>query len=66
MANPKLELAEQRWKVVSDLLGCIERLANARNALTVEERFALAEGLRDCADEYDRGKVFRPAPEPGL
>jgi hypothetical protein len=42
------------------LLGSIERLAKARNILRGEERFAIAEALRDCADSYDLGRVYTP------
>jgi hypothetical protein len=54
------DLEERRWRVVVDLIDAIERLVKTRDIMRIEERFAIAETLRDAADCYDRGKVYCP------
>jgi hypothetical protein len=55
------QFEEQQAQTVFMVIGMLSRLAGSRDLLSQEQRFHIAEELRDCADALDCGKVYRPA-----
>jgi hypothetical protein len=56
------DIEVQRAKLVAAMTGMLLRLGRSRSFLTLEQRFTVAETLRDVADELEQGRVLRPAP----
>jgi hypothetical protein len=54
------ELEHYRQLIISEVQSLLGRLVRLRDGLAVEQRFALAETLRNVADALDRGRPFRP------
>lgn len=56
------DVEAQRAEIVGSMTTVLGRLALSRDWITVEQRFEVAEMLRDVADHLDRGRVYRPHP----
>ena len=57
-----IEVERQRAKLVNEMTGMLERMARSRDYLTTDQRYQLAETLRNTADHLDRGKTLAPHP----
>jgi hypothetical protein len=51
---------EQRAEIAAGIVGCVARLARARDLLSFEQRLEIAERMRDAANLLDRGRVYLP------
>jgi hypothetical protein len=56
------ETERQREEIVRSMVKVLGRLAASRDWLNLEQRFFVAECLRDIADHLDRGRVLSPQP----
>ena len=56
------EVEAQRAQIVAGMTAALARLARSRDWLSTDQRFAVAETLRNIADHLDRGRVLAPHP----
>jgi hypothetical protein len=52
-------ITKAQQETVTDIVACVGRLSRARDYLTAVQRMAIAEALRNCADEFDLGATDR-------
>jgi hypothetical protein len=57
-----VDTERQREKLVGEICTMLAKMGRVRDFLHLEQRFALAEQMRDIADHLDAGKVLRPRP----